>query len=1298
MRRVIFYLLFTLLLGDIVYAQNSCSDYSYLPPTFVSQVPPTVMIALDTSGSMDWDSYVDNHLDSSKTYEGLFNPQKKYKKVNGVWQETTSGSAATCPSPNGFYVDSVGNPVTKVCYSGWFSWNTKTNEDCIDINKVYSGNCLNYWLMSRMDVFQWAMTGGKPAGCTSNNSRKCDAARACTGSNCDIETGGGVVVRVPMVDNETYHGIKDAVLYQLMERENRPRIGIMTYSGSHSNSYINAGVYIGDFTSAQSVVEEHPYTNLITAINTASPEGGTPSGPAMWDVWNYYKQEIPEYGGLQPNTSNTDNSNQFKDPLWICENTDNGLKCDYAPCSSNYVILASDGQWNTPSTNIYYNCSDPLSDACRSSDPVVPAYKMHMGATRDKDGATVKIDAVYTLGLFLGGTGEQSLKNVAMYGSFDKSLSGGLWPDSLTNFPNDTCYMDDGGSGRGSACEPLPASSSDWDQDGNDLPDTFFSANNALELKDRLQSIFNDILKRASSGTALSSVSTGSQSSLMLFQAFYYPTLSDDASKREISWVGDVRSYFVDDNSNIREDTDNNKTLNYAADKILILKFFEDVSQTMALKIDDNDEDQIPDSCTLPSGRYDLMDLNTIFSASKWLQDLDSDSRTIMYNDGTPNKAITNNFTPSNVTTLKNYWGITTDSEASKLINFIRGYDYPRDNNYRKRNFLTTNASEVFKGVYKLGDIINSTPIILSNTNVNRYHNLFRDSSYYEFANSSVVKGRKPVIFFGANDGMVHAISIGKIEDINLSNDVAKVTGNDLGAELWAFIPQNALPYLQWYNIEGSNCHVPKIDYRFQLVDVAISGTGEKNRDSWRTLLIGTMGFGGKEIKINNETYSSSIFVIDVTDPERAKFLWERKLTDNSLTINYPAIIRQGDKDERGSWYLVVGSGPLDPSGGNFVKNPKIYFYNLIDGTLVNTVTIPEKDVAVGEILSVDVDFDYNIDALVFGTYSAPNTEKGNLYMLHIRSNASNYLSISNLDDSNVEMILNINRPIFAMPTDVLDESNNLWIYAGTGRFLSQNDKIDHSTQYIFGIKDKNQLWKGGSGATLNISDLYDSTDITVEAYINQVDCYCLGIKCGGAYFNLDTNSYECSKGDPVVTDTYGDLTNEPKADGQGYYSVSGLANYLYIDKADGGGGYSGWVNEITDGKRVYSKLFVAGGIVDALVFEPQMDLCSYGGQTKLQGVYYKTGTPASKPMFLNSGQTISIVTENGESVRKIEISKVVDLGFGAPPLGEGITAMPQKEGSNEYTKMIQLSDGSITRQTQYGDSFSSKLILMITR
>ena len=1252
--------------NGVAYSQNSCADYNYIPPTFVSQVPPTVMIALDVSGSMAWDTYIEN-FDEEKTYEGLFNPEKNYEKVNDIWEETTS-SASSCPDANRLR-ESDG---IKECKIGLLRY--KSNADCLS-NKVYSGSCLNYWVMTRIDVFRWAMTGGVPDGCTSS-SKKCNPQQAFENETTgNIKTHTGEIIKIPL---EGEHGVFDAVLYDLETKELRPRIGIMLYGGSK----IKDSVYVGDFTQSVNVSQEYPYNNLITAINTADTSGGTPSGPAMWDVWNYYLQKSPEYGGLTPATG-SDNSNQFKDPLWICENLDKGVECSYAPCSSNYVILASDGQWNTPSTYIDYNCSNPnsLSDTCKSPDPVVPAYKMHIGKTRDKDKANVKVDAVYSLGMFLGGTGEQALKNVAMYGGFDLNLTDS-WPDSLSGFPLNSCKMDDGGNGKGSACTDLPASSNDWDIDADGVPDTFYSASNALELKNQLTAIFSDILSRVSSGSALGTVSTETRTSSMLFQAFYYPVLNNETGK-EISWIGDLRSYFLDENFNIREDTDKNKTLNYGIDKILFFKFFDELSKTMAVKIDDSDADAIPDQCFLPSDGIDMLDINPILSVSDYLKGLETDNRVIMYNKNGSGD-IENNFTTENVGDIKGYWEIADDNIASKLIKFIRGYDYPNDTNFRNRHFLSSNSNEIYKDVYKLGDIINSTPQILSNTAVNMYHFIYRDWSYYEYVQSETVQNREPVVFFGANDGMVHAVGIGKVKDLPLNEkpNVAKVEGNYIGKELWAFIPKNALPYLQWYNIESDSCHVPKVDYRFQLVDAKI---GES--DSWRTLLIGTMGFGGKSIQINTNTYSSSIFVIDVTDPLNAKFLWEMSLPDNTLTLSFPAVVKQND-----SWFLGVGSGPINPAGSQFENKAEIFFYNLKTGQKVNSVEVPENKVAaVGDILSLDVDHDYNVDALVFGTYGAANSSVGNLYILNIRNGEDSYISVDSLAKGNISKLLNIDKPIFAATTDAFDEGNNLWLYGGTGRFLGQEDKTDSSTQMIFGIKVNDNVWKGISLKTITENDLFDSTDIEVTADIQEVSCYCLGVDLGLASFDFDTNSYSCSEYSSdcelVVTKTSNGITNYKDDNGMNL-SVNLLGSYINNK-------YKGWKNYLDAGERSYSKQLLVGGLLDTLVFKPVMDYCSFGGTSYVIAVNYKTGTAAAQPSFLNSSGTKGVISEEN----KVVIVKKQSLGFGAPPIGKSITPMAPKEGEKKFTKLIQTSGGTVIKQEQQPDfSTSSKLIHMITR
>jgi type IV pilus assembly protein PilY1 len=112
-----------------------------------------------------------------------------------------------------------------------------------------------------------------------------------------------------------------------------------------------------------------------------------------------------------------------------------------------------------------------------------------------------------------------------------------------------------------------------------------------------------------------------------------------------------------------------------------------------------------------------------------------------------------------------------------------------------------------------------------------------------------------------------------------------------VGSEEWAFIPRNALPYLVWYG-NPSYCRVPTVDYRTAVFDASIGGPANagKTVSSWRTILIGTMGFGGRSITTSAGTFSSSVFALDLTDwlngtSTQPTLLWEVRLPDGTLIL-----------------------------------------------------------------------------------------------------------------------------------------------------------------------------------------------------------------------------------------------------------------------------------------------------------------------------------------------------------------------------------------------------------------------------
>jgi hypothetical protein len=149
-------------------------------------------------------------------------------------------------------------------------------------------------------------------------------------------------------------------------------------------------------------------------------------------------------------------------------------------------------------------------------------------------------------------------------------------------------------------------------------------------------------------------------------------------------------------------------------------------------------------------------------------------------------------FTPANAATLAPYLG---GANPAELIPFVRAQE--------------------------LGAIIGSTPAIMDPPSLDP-----PPDAQYGFPNSvgtfaGTYQDRRAIIFFGANDGMIHAVDA------------------RTGYEVWAFIPFNLLPKLRTV-LDGQP--VERFEYFVdsspKLAEVKVSG-------NWRTMLIIGQSYGG---------------------------------------------------------------------------------------------------------------------------------------------------------------------------------------------------------------------------------------------------------------------------------------------------------------------------------------------------------------------------------------------------------------------------------------------------------------------
>jgi len=1248
-----------LLITPVVSEGQLMTDYCQLPSSIGTPIDPNLLLVVDVSGSMGWKAYSYNDTDSNSdgfldgysattTYEGYFDPSKYYTlDASNVYVETTpTGTLCVKNCTNwrcrNFNLGDCIKGAHGCSSSRWACCTAWSSSGDCDLT---SGNYLNYALMRRIDVLRWALTGGRPESCN-NSIASCDpevypnAQLSCDTDGCILlGTDGTTKVKVPWV---RITGNQGGLLFQLKNLSPKPLIGAMFYNGTG----VVRTVYIGDFTASSSYDGVNPYKNVLTAINDESPTGATPTAPALWDAYNYLAQQTAQYGGPQPQTGA---GNEWKNPMNRCFDADNDGNCqgnefELVPCAKNFLLLMTDGQWNTGGLPVQTRCKIDSDVEAESPDPAVPAYWLHKkGFTNQPTALQTYVESIYTVGLWLGGTGEQALKNIAMYGSFDRLQA---WPGGTSGYPEGTCSpVDDccslANCGKGSSCTALPASSSTWDKDSDGLPDTFFKADDAIQIKEKIIDIILDILRHVSSGSAVSILASGEGSGANLLQAVYFPRKSFGAT--EIDWIGKIHNlwYYVDpflQNSNIREDTVTDKKLNLSND--YIVRFFYDTltNETLVERFADNDGDGASDG-SLGTGNFD--DVANLWEAGKvlWSRDITTSPRAIY----TQLSGSLTNFSVANASGLQSYLRASSTTEAEDIIKYIHGQD---KSGYRNRTVTISGTS----GVWKLGDIVNSTPRIQSFVPTNTYHlsppSGYSDTTYNQFI-SQTSYINKGMAYVGANDGMLHAFFLGNLKQ-NWSGkgtyEKALLDGSDHAKELWAFIPKNVLPYLR-YLPEQDYCHLYSVDASAFLVDASINGNPEDSKtvNSWKTILIGGMGLGGACRNLGSTCTNciktpatdlgySSYFAIDVTDPNNPVLLWEFSDPELGMSTSGPAFVRQGESSKNGNWSVVFASGPTGPINTNYRQflgksdQPlKLFVLDLKTGTLQRKINTGIQNAFGSSLYNATLDTDrgnqfssgnYKDDVLYIGytkcadspcTSSSTWTKGGVLRLITKESADPGEWSVSTIID-------NIG-PVTAAISKLQDRKNGrLWLYFGSGRyFYKMSSSFDDP---------------GDATDSTTIRRLYGIQEPCYSSLSNDIDQTC-----------------STSVSDTALADQSGILGDPSPSIG------SSVGWYINLDAPA-----SGYLQErlITDPLAVFS------GVVFFTTYSPSGDICAVGGNTYVWAVDYKSGGQPSSLMGkalvqVSTGEIKEISLASAFSGRNFRRSTPV---IGVPPKGQGLSVL----------------------------------------
>lgn len=280
---------------------------------------------------------------------------------------------------------------------------------------------------------------------------------------------------------------------------------------------------------------------------------------------------------------------------------------------------------------------------------------------------------------------------------------------------------------------------------------------------------------------------------------------------------------------------------------------------------------------------------------------------------------------------------------------------------------------------------------------------------------------RPETLYFGANDGMLHAID-------------AKT-----GEERFAYVPFGVYRNLgkltnPTYQFE------PTVDNSPVVRDAFVGG-------KWRTLLIGTLRRGGQ-----------GAFALDITDPEPTEskaaevVLWEFNdgasgAADLGYTYGTPFVTRL----PHGRWVVLLPAGyyanEADAATGS--GNAVLFVLDAENGTVVKKFDLGTIDAdAAGLAAPIAVD----LDADDVTEYAYAGDLAGNIWRFDLRGKNASSWTASRLFKPETAF----ERPITTQPRVLRDPTTRLpMVFVGTGKFIERDDRSsDIEIQAFYGIRD----------------------------------------------------------------------------------------------------------------------------------------------------------------------------------------------------------------------------------------------------
>ncbi|MBD8871993.1 pilus assembly protein PilY [Rhodanobacter sp. DHB23] len=799
-------------------------------------------------------------------------------------------------------------------------------------------------------------------------------------------------------------------------------------NGGSTTNYIAFVQPFGDGSS--STDQKNGFWNWAAAL---SPSGGTPLRMALSEVGHYYQTS-------QPWTT------MSSDPNAGTQNPPSNIACRQA-----YTILTTDGFWNES-----YSLSDS-STISGASNAVWPSISGPNGQSWPAT-ANSKPPAPYSGGLTSSSNGP-SLADVALYYWENDLQTGfsnevptstqdpafwqhmvtftmglGFTPTGITPTTATTQQIFNwaaGGTAISNFSWPTPSPSNngsinniaDLEHAGVNGHGGFYSATSPQTFASGLTDALNRAAERVGTGASLAANSTQLTNGTVAYQANYYT----------VKWTGDLKALSIN-------------------------------SSTGAIS-------------TTPTWSA-VTELATLGSTSGSVTTYGS-RKIYTYNpsaaSGSQFPAFKSSGTtpPSLSSTELSALGSSATAQAA-MVNYLRGDNTQEEANSGAFRTRTT----------PLGDIVDSQPVYSGVPNPNEFENqVFTgmsntattgDNSFQGFAvgttnattgvsTPSSASTRTALVFVAANDGMLHAFNASTGVEVYAYLPGAVITAglSNLSDPTYGSSTTTTAPH-QYYN-----------DGELTIADAYFGS-------AWHTVLVGTTGRG----------LAKAVYALDITNPNSITPLWERSAGDGDTNSGYigqmvgkPVIAQVAD----GNWQVLIGNGYNSANGTaallEFELDNGTLNVHTTDSTAANGLAAPvawmdnpAKGISTkayaGDLAGRVWEFTLD-DVANTTTGTPPDTTTTTTYTVDLT--AAGVKEFTATDPSGNAQPITGGMLAGSDPT-----TGNVWVFFGTGQYLSSGDLTNDQVQSWYGLI----VEPGSNPSTLPSLPTTTSSGNMVQRYI----------------------------------------------------------------------------------------------------------------------------------------------------------------------------------------------------------------------